>query len=76
MPYSLHADTSDFLALMDKLGENKDNLHTYTMKVGLVAAKYLASSKAARIQKEADEDWNSMKDKVNILHRKGRKHCN
>ena len=69
-------DSSDLRALMDKLGENKDNLHTYTVKVGLVAAKYQDSSKAARIKKDAIEDWNSMKDKVNILHRKGREYCN
>ena len=65
-------DSSDLRALMDKLGENKDNLHTYTVKVGLVAAKYQDSSEAGRFKIDSNEDWNSMDDKVNILHRKGR----
>jgi hypothetical protein len=65
-------DASDLRALMDKLGENKDNLNTYNMKVGLVAAKHQDSSKAARIKIDSNEDWNSMNDKVKILHRKGR----
>ena len=68
-------DATELRALMDKLGENKDDLHTYTMKVGLLAAKYQDTAKASKIKQETNDDWNSTKDKIKALIRKGREYC-
>ena len=45
------------------------------MKVGLLAAKYQDTAKASKIKQETNDDWNSTKDKIKALIRKGREYC-
>ena len=74
-PTPSEQDASDIRALLDKLNEAKDSLHTHTIKLGLEAAKYQEASKAAALKLAADDNWKSVKDRIIQLQRKGREYC-
>jgi hypothetical protein len=53
-PQTSSQDVADIRALLGKLSEAKDHLHTNSVKLGIEASKYQDSSKTAELKDSAE----------------------
>ena len=67
-------DADDMVALLAKLNEFKDNLHTYSVKLGLEGANYFDQNKAKETSEAAKNDWKTKKAQIDCLQRKGKEY--
>ena len=67
-------DSEDMTALLTKMKEYKDNIHTFSIKLTLETAKFFDTTKAKELSEAADKEWKTLKAKIDCLQRKGKEY--
>ena len=67
-------DAEDMTALLTKMREYKENIHTYSIKLTLETAKFFDKTKAKELSDAAENEWKTLKAKIDCLQRKGKEY--
>ena len=67
-------DAEDMTALLTKIREYKENIHTFSIKLTLETAKFFDKTKAKELSDAAENEWKTLKAKIDCLQRKGKEY--
>ena len=67
-------DAEDMTALLTKMKEYKESIHTFSIKLSLETSKLFDKTKAKELSEAADNDWKTQKQKLDCLQRKGKEY--